>query len=779
MEEKMEDHRRLLDFTRRPKIILHRIELEEISLKMEDHRTLLDFSRIPKIILHRIDLCHCCMCKEDGVLNELSNKEGNSTLKQEEPEPLQIKQEPEPLQIKQEQEEPEHQQFKEEEKQLSISQDEEHLVLKQETDDILITSSAMAQQKKMSDVEALEEIFKSDSELKDSSDSCWDSEEEEDLDKAERIDLGDVQVEAEPSSSHRTQPPTTPDETSSSLSDDGAAVDEEYVPPVHQPSAWRGRAPATKRKTTMLKAARKRQKASTLEQHHQGQDVWHTAEEPDMEPECPRFSPSKTPGPQIDATRTWSPLNLFKLFFSATTIQQIINNTNKNAERLVSAGKNFKWSPLTEKDFYTFLAIIIFSGLVNVPSKPDLWRTKWPYNFPFPRSSMARDRFEAISWSLHLSDIKEDEDNEKKRGTPGYDRLLKVRPLYDQIRVACKSAFQPSKEICIDERMVASKAQITFKEFMKDKPTRFGYKLYALADSRTGYTWNFFIYQGKSAIVREEDLSTKSVMDLLDFPLLGKGYHLYVDNFYTSPYLFQKLVSNHTAACGTIRQNRVGFPKTTENNLPKNALRGEMRWMRKDGLLFVRWKDTKELTICSTFHRAFSGQTVQRRVKEAGQWVLKDITVPDSVKDYNQFMGGVDLSNALLQDYSVRNKTMKWYKTFFYHFIDISVVNSFILFKMLAIKRGEIPISQRHFREKLMEELIQAPKAAAASAQPRAFPECSIPRFFGGTADKRRTCVWCKKNGSVKKTPLYCPKCEVALCLLPGRNCFEDYHKNL
>ncbi|XP_014830798.1 PREDICTED: trichohyalin-like [Poecilia mexicana] len=79
-------------------------ELKEINVKieeeMEDQRRPLDFTRIPKIILHRIDFHQCCMSKE----------EENSTLHQEEPEPLQMKldqEEPELLQMKREQEEPE------------------------------------------------------------------------------------------------------------------------------------------------------------------------------------------------------------------------------------------------------------------------------------------------------------------------------------------------------------------------------------------------------------------------------------------------------------------------------------------------------------------------------------------------------------------------------------------------------------------------------------------------------------------------------------------------
>ncbi|XP_047239341.1 zinc finger and SCAN domain-containing protein 12-like isoform X2 [Girardinichthys multiradiatus] len=108
-------------------------EFKGIIVKTEEeldgqHR-LLDFSRIPLIILHRIDLSQYYVCKEEGVLTDLSNQEGNSTLDQDEPEPLQIKQE---------QEELEHQQFKVEEEQICISKDEEQLVLKQETDDILV-----------------------------------------------------------------------------------------------------------------------------------------------------------------------------------------------------------------------------------------------------------------------------------------------------------------------------------------------------------------------------------------------------------------------------------------------------------------------------------------------------------------------------------------------------------------------------------------------------------------------------------------------------------------
>jgi len=274
-------------------------------------------------------------------------------------------------------------------------------------------------------------------------------------------------------------------------------------------------------------------------------DRWHGREEEAIKPAPLRFKPARDPGPACDTSKAWSPLDLFKLFFSDAVVKTVVKNTNTNAARRKQSGVKFKWDVLNLKDFYKFLSIIVFTGLVTVHNRADYWRKMWPYNFPFPTNRMSRQRFEAIMWSLHLSDLEEDDINRQKKNTPAYDKLFKLKPLYTDIVSACQANFQPRQHLSFDERMVATKAQISFKQYIKDKPTKWGFKLFVLADSSLGYTWNFTIYEGKSQSNTGHGLSYSAVMGLLPVRLLGSGYLLYTDNFYTSPLLFNDLYTEH------------------------------------------------------------------------------------------------------------------------------------------------------------------------------------------------------------------------------------------
>lgn len=155
---------------------------------------------------------------------------------------------------------------------------------------------------------------------------------------------------------------------------------------------------------------------------------------------------------------------------------------------------------------------------------------------------MSGRKWQRILNALHLTSAAEDAANEAKRGTPEFDRLGKIKPLYLEMSEACRRNYHPHQEIAIDERTVASKARVAFKQYMKGKPVRWGFKLFVLADSN-GYTWDFFVYEGKGDVASGKGLSYDAVTNLINTSLLGRGYKLSVDHFYTIPTLFQDL--NH------------------------------------------------------------------------------------------------------------------------------------------------------------------------------------------------------------------------------------------
>ena len=83
--------------------------------------------------------------------------------------------------------------------------------------------------------------------------------------------------------------------------------------------------------------------------------------------------------------------------------------------------------------------------------------------------------------------------------------------------------------------------------------------------------------------------------------LLGLGYKLFVDNWYTSEALFDYLYENKTCAVETARKIRLKLPKpVTDEKLG----RGQFMFRRKENMLVVSYQDKKEIFLLSTIHKA-------------------------------------------------------------------------------------------------------------------------------------------------------------------------------
>ena len=241
-----------------------------------------------------------------------------------------------------------------------------------------------------------------------------------------------------------------------------------------------------------------------------------------------------------------------------------------------------------------------------------------------------------------------------------------------------KSVYIPGEHISIDEELLLWKGKLVFKQYIPLKRARFGIKMFSLCET-SGYLWNSYVYLGKEprAIGDDQELIRRlgksgAVIPRLMDGLIGKGYKLFVDNWYTSEALFTYLHENQTAACGTARKNRLRLPASLKS---PRLQKGEHAFRRKDDMLAVRLNDKKEIYFLSTMHKANIVETGKR--DRHGNNIQK----LQVVNDYNKYMGGVGRNDELMGTYCCVRKSMKWTKKVAFHFIEEGVLNAHILYK--------------------------------------------------------------------------------------------------
>ena len=117
--------------------------------------------------------------------------------------------------------------------------------------------------------------------------------------------------------------------------------------------------------------------------------------------------------------------------------------------------------------------------------------------------------------------------------------------------------------------MISFKGRLSFLQFLPKKPKKLGMKAWVLADSKMGYVWNWKLYTGKE-VAATEPLGERVVVGLLN-GLENKGYHVYCDNYYTSPSLCKRLLTVVFGFCGTVRLDRRNIPESFKKAAPKKG----------------------------------------------------------------------------------------------------------------------------------------------------------------------------------------------------------------
>lgn len=175
-----------------------------------------------------------------------------------------------------------------------------------------------------------------------------------------------------------------------------------------------------------------------------------------------------------------------------------------------------------------------------------------------------------------------------------------------------------------------------------------------LCDSTNGYCSRFEMYHGSQENQSDKGKIYDLVMRLIN-PYLGKGHKLYVDNYYTSPILFHDLFHRQTGACGTMRANRKGVPADLKTVKLK---KGESVAMTNGTLQLLKWKDKRDVHMCTTVHTAEFIDVPGRVDRTTGQAIQR----PRCIVDYDKYMGAVDRCDQMISYPAFKRRTLKWWK---------------------------------------------------------------------------------------------------------------------
>ncbi|XP_003377622.1 presenilin-1, partial [Trichinella spiralis] len=100
--------------------------------------------------------------------------------------------------------------------------------------------------------------------------------------------------------------------------------------------------------------------------------------------------------------------------------------------------------------------------------------------------------------------------------------------------------------------------------------------------------------------------------------------------------------------------------------------RGYFEHACDEEMYVCRWNDNAAVTIASNYHTHFPVKTVKRYSKAEKKHV--DITEPNIIRQYNKYMGGVNVMDKVLSSYRPKFRSRKWWQVFFTFNIPIDYV---------------------------------------------------------------------------------------------------------
>lgn len=240
-----------------------------------------------------------------------------------------------------------------------------------------------------------------------------------------------------------------------------------------------------------------------------------------------------------------SVLDCWEIFFPDNMKNLILKNTNDEIER-----KQVKYAinnTIGKTDMCEIRAVFGQFGLLYLAgfrksshqNLDDLWATDGTGVELF-RSTMSLARFRFLLRCLRF------DDRSTRTERRSYDKLAPIREIFDKFNEVCGSVHYLGENVTIDEKLEAFRVRCSFRQYIPNKPAKYGLKVFALVDAESFYTSKLEVSVGAQPKGPYKVSNTPSeVVIRMIAPISGTSHNVTLDNWFTSYPLAKSLLRNH------------------------------------------------------------------------------------------------------------------------------------------------------------------------------------------------------------------------------------------
>ncbi|GBL63683.1 PiggyBac transposable element-derived protein 3 [Araneus ventricosus] len=248
-----------------------------------------------------------------------------------------------------------------------------------------------------------------------------------------------------------------------------------------------------------------------------------------------------------------------------------------------------------------------------------------------------------------------------------------------------------------------------------------------------------------------------------------EGNHVVMDNLFTSIPLLNELSRKGIAGTGTIRENWLENAPLPPKKSMKKTSRGTFKYACSENLVIVKWNDNTAVAVATSKVKASSCVMAERW--SSAQEKKIQVPMPQPLKTYNVYMGGVDLFDQFVSQYRIRIHSKKWWWPLFSWGIGEALVNGWRLYRAL-----EHDISLLQFTRECSQEILgkfgipSIGHGISLVLQKNAFNQQRYDRKDHWLYKSDKQFGRCKNCG--RRSIYRCEKCQVPL----HPECHKTYH---